>query len=203
MSLRLVRRRALSPVTKETSRMTRRHHFPGFASVIPSSIRSETATGQEGQGRKEVGERRAHRCVTSRRPMEAAEMRRTGRCLSAVGVLVVTLGLLFAAAPAQAAFGIKTLTVESIEQGGGVDLRAGSHPFGFKVHIEMNKSSEGRPEGTLRQLVVDLPPGMIGNPQAVPRCPMVKFAGEAAHCPGPTQVGVVHLDLSSAGTLVE
>jgi len=96
---------------------------------------------------------------------------------------------------AQAAFGVKEIAVQSLRQGGGVDLRAGSHPYEFQVHIEMNQDSLGRPEGTLRQLIVNLPPGMIGNPLAVPRCTTFDFAGEVSHCPGTTQVGIVHLKL--------
>ena len=37
--------------------------------------------------------------------------------------------------------------------------------------LEMNQGPEGIPEGTLRELIVDLPPGLVGNPRAVPRCP--------------------------------
>lgn len=39
----------------------------------------------------------------------------------------------------------------------------------------MNQDSEGFPEGTLRELIVDLPPGMVGNHISNP-CTKVQFA---------------------------
>ncbi len=122
----------------------------------------------------------------------------------AVALLCGALLVAFIApAAAQADFGVHALSVESVKQGGEVDLQAGSHPFDFKVDVQMNQDAEGFPEGTLRQLVVNLPPGMVGNPQAVPRCPITQFAGEAAHCRGVTQVGVVKIDLKAGSEVRE
>jgi hypothetical protein len=105
------------------------------------------------------------------------------------------VGLAFAAvalvlAPvAQASFGIESFSSGFVEKGGGVDLRAGAHPYELKVHLKMKVDAEGRPEGTLSQLIVQLPAGIIADPLAVPRCPGADFEGQAANCPGDSQVG--------------
>ena len=110
--------------------------------------------------------------------------------------------LLFASAPAQAAFGVASFSAEASNEDGSVDLRAGSHPFAYDIDLSMRLDGEGEPEGTLRSLAVDLPFGLIGNPLAVPRCGMADFAGQAPRCPGATQVGIVHADLVSTGASV-
>ncbi len=51
--------------------------------------------------------------------------------------------------------------------------------------------AKGNPEGTLREVIVDLPPGMVGNPFAVPRCSGADFEGVSPNCPSNTQVGSV------------
>ena len=57
----------------------------------------------------------------------------------------------------------------------------------------MNQNAEEIPEGTLRELIIDLPPGMIGNPFAVPSCTGADFEGVVPLCPGNTQVGIARI----------
>ncbi|MGB7685293.1 MAG: hypothetical protein WBL45_05865, partial [Solirubrobacterales bacterium] len=90
---------------------------------------------------------------------------------------------------AQADFGIKNFTAGAVNEDGSVNLQAGSHPFAWKLAWEMNQDSEERPEGTLREFVIDLPPGMVGNPEAVPRCSAADFEGVSTNCPPETQIG--------------
>lgn len=107
-----------------------------------------------------------------------------------VAVSVTISACLLFAAPAVASFGVKSLTPTAVNRDGSVDLRAGSHPYEYRLSFTMNQDSEGTPEGTLRDLVVDLPPGMVGDPLAVPRCSGEDFEGQSPHCPGNTQIGV-------------
>ena len=116
------------------------------------------------------------------------------RSLTAWLSFAFVLGSLLA--PASADFGIKSFTVESLSKEGLPSLLAGSYPYAFKVHLEMNQDSEGIPEGTLRELTVDLPVGMAGNPRAVPLCPGAAFEGQTSHCPGDTQVGIALINAS-------
>jgi hypothetical protein len=116
--------------------------------------------------------------------------------LASLALCALLLAGALAPAGAQADFGIKSLSVEPLQAGGALpDLRAGSHPYEFKFKVAMNTDSEGHPEGTLRQLLVDFPAGLLGNPQALPRCPAADFEGFVASCPGETQIGVVHLEI--------
>lgn len=91
---------------------------------------------------------------------------------------------------AQADFGIQSFSAGAFNKDGSVALQAGSHPYEYKIDLTMNQDSEGTPEGTLRDFVVDLPPGMVGNPLAVPRCSGEDFEGSVPHCPGNTVIGV-------------
>jgi hypothetical protein len=113
----------------------------------------------------------------------------------------------------------KTLTFSSTEPGfgfagfsawytnadGTADTQAGSHPYEVSVTYAMNTSGNGYFKeytlgGETQQLVVNLPPGTVGNPTAVPRCTRQQFDGEvviegasvieAPTCPPATQVGV-------------
>jgi hypothetical protein len=107
--------------------------------------------------------------------------------------------LLCAPVSAQAGFGTKHLSISVTDKDGSVDLQAGSHPFKYTVDLEMNQDGEDKPEGTLRDLIVDLPPGMVGNPQAVPHCKVEDFEGVTPHCPGNTQVGIAFFNVFTIG----
>lgn len=103
-----------------------------------------------------------------------------------------------APASAQAAFGFHSLEVDALNQNGSPDLLAGSHPFEWRLSWKMNADGEGEPEGEINQLKIELPPGMIGNPQAVTSCPLVLFEGGTPLCPGSSQIGVVRAKLAGA-----
>jgi hypothetical protein len=111
---------------------------------------------------------------------------------------IAALGaLLCGPVSAQASFGIESFTTTAVNRDGSVDLQAGSHPYEYRVSFTMNQDSEGTPEGTLRHLVVDLPPGLVGNPQAVPHCKGADFEGQFTACPGNTQIGVALIKLKT------
>ncbi len=122
-------------------------------------------------------------------------------------------GCAAAPAAASAAFGLKSfqisiqrapsVTPETVETPGPPDFQAGSHPYQMTISEEMNSfvDAEGtpKPEGLPKDLDIKLPPGVIGNANAVPQCPMVVFeSGEFLHnhCPVDTQVGVVILHIN-------
>jgi hypothetical protein len=50
-----------------------------------------------------------------------------------------------------------------------------------------------RPLETARDIVVDLPPGIVGDPGAIPRCAAADFF--ASTCPPESQVGVMHANV--------
>jgi hypothetical protein len=80
------------------------------------------------------------------------------------------------------------------------DLQAGGHPYELDDHFRLSTAPEN-PWGNAfpsfaivnsKDIVTTLPPGMIGNPQATPRC----TANELAHatCSGAAQVGVLRVE---------
>jgi len=90
---------------------------------------------------------------------------------------------------------------------GAVDTQAGSHPFaitttvGFASHIGIANDEEEAevPNGDVKDIEVELPPGLVGSPAAVPRCTRAEFnsfSGEDTACPDSTQIGVVKIHFS-------
>jgi hypothetical protein len=113
------------------------------------------------------------------------------------------LFLALAAPSAQAGFGIKSFSVSAVNEDGTPATLAGSHPYEYTVSFEMNQDAQKQPEGTLRRLIVDLPPGFVGNPQALPRCTRAQFDFNlTSTCPGNTQVGVADVEANRSGLLL-
>ena len=123
-----------------------------------------------------------------------------GALLGALALALALSALLFAAAPARAAFGIASLATTASNENGTPDFRAGSHPFSYRFDFAMNTDGEGQPEGNLRTVEVDLPPGLIGDPGAVPRCSRAEF-DPAANCQLSSQVGLVEASVIGLGTI--
>ena len=88
-----------------------------------------------------------------------------------------------------------SFTTVAINRDGTIDTQAGSRPYAYTVRFAINKNGEGEPEGDVRDVVFDPPPGLVGNPLAVPRCSRQDFEGQEANCPGDTQIGVVHAEV--------
>jgi hypothetical protein len=82
--------------------------------------------------------------------------------------------------------------------------QAGGHPSFGITDFRFNTSGiEGfeKPEGNVKEVRVDLPPGLSVNPLATPQCKLSEL--EAAGCPPDTKVGevqlVAHLDVGLLG----
>jgi hypothetical protein len=115
---------------------------------------------------------------------------------------ILALALLALPAAAQADFGIApgSLQVEALNKDGTPDVRASTHPYAFTVHFNLNTDSSGHTEGgEMRDAIVDLPPGLIGNPTAIPSCPRQDMESATPECPGDTQVGVMRATLPGLG----
>ncbi len=101
---------------------------------------------------------------------------------------------------AQAAFGVKQFEFDLSGQGSPV-VQAGSHPFGVENRIALNTRPDPKSfeitEGEIRNLQVDLPPGLVGRPGVVPQCPEANFNIAHGEPPYPECS-----DLSVIGTVV-
>jgi hypothetical protein len=102
--------------------------------------------------------------------------------------------------------------------GGTPAARAGEHPYqlGFTVALNQGGEFEGQPgaafaDGDIRDLGIEMPPGLLVNPGALDKCSLAQFrtprtspfeeskAGES--CPDRTQVGTVEVKTSLGGGL--
>jgi hypothetical protein len=123
---------------------------------------------------------------------------RTPKAFASLAALVCMLAL---PAAAQADFGIApgSTTVTARNADGTIDTQAGSHPFSFAVHFDLNTNEDGSTQGgQLRDAFVKLPPGFFGNPQAMPTCSSQSFDNAIPQCPPSTQVGVLRAILPEA-----
>ncbi|HEY7961436.1 MAG TPA: hypothetical protein VID29_05885 [Solirubrobacteraceae bacterium] len=111
---------------------------------------------------------------------------------SLLAVLLVGAVLAISASAAQAEFGIVPGSFQS-----GVctsptpcpvpDTQAGSHPaIGFTTFTF--NTTGGVPDGTAKDVRVDVPAGLITNPQAVPTCPDAQLL--TSTCPANSQIGL-------------
>lgn len=116
----------------------------------------------------------------------------------AVAVLAVTALSTVIAAPARAEFGLHELGFTISKADGTPETRAGVHPYeistSFQVNTFENSESVVLPDGQLKSLRVELPAGLVGNPTAVPRCPLANFneivENTYTTCPNSTAVGI-------------
>jgi hypothetical protein len=116
--------------------------------------------------------------------------------------LLLALSALAAPAAAQADFGIQSFSADFTEADESPAIQAGAHPFEYTVHFTMNQDAEERVEGSLRTLVMELPPGLVGDPLSLPRCSRADFDfNRSSICPGNTQVGVADVLVNRGGVL--
>lgn len=103
-----------------------------------------------------------------------------------------------ATSSAHAAFGIEpgTFEAKAVDDDGNLLTQAGAHPnatTGFMLNTTLNARGEVVPEGDLKDVRVDLPVGVVGNPTAAPPCQPVDFAQTPTRCPAASQVGVARI----------
>jgi hypothetical protein len=118
------------------------------------------------------------------------------------GALAACESVLLFASIAQADFGLVPGSVSAVAENsdGTIATQAGSHPYSYTVHFAFNVEPGGELEGGgQRDIIADLPPGFVGDPLALPRCPRAEFEGVLAKCPPNTQVGVLRATLPGIG----
>ncbi len=110
--------------------------------------------------------------------------------ISRGSILTVLCAIAAMAAPAaEASFGVTESHFEagtcnvssctySSPTGDFYTQAAGHPPYGI-TSFELN-SKGGDPEGTLKRVRVDIPPGLAADPEALEKCPIASF--EAGHC---------------------
>ncbi len=102
-------------------------------------------------------------------------------------------------------FGVGDFTFVPEEEGGAVDMRAGSHPFQLTATLALNQAADvARPPALPKDLRFDLPPGLVGDATAVPQCTehdffLISAGGSANLCPADTAVGIGTVSIYTAG----
>ena len=97
-----------------------------------------------------------------------------------------------ALARADAAFGVADWTAEVTDQSGEIFTQAGGHPFKGVTDFTMNTTA-GVPDGNVKDVRVDLPPGIISNPEATPKCTTAQY--DLLACPASTQLGTEEITI--------
>jgi hypothetical protein len=107
-------------------------------------------------------------------------------------------------------FGIESMSFQPVGLEGSEDTRAGDHPYEFNTTFYLNTREKGKgfeagvnsSEAT-KDVVVDLPAGIVGNPQVVQKCSQALAATApvpgSPQCPASSQIGVARLDLRELG----
>jgi hypothetical protein len=120
--------------------------------------------------------------------------------IAILGALAALTALLCLPLQAQASFGVKSLSATSTNADGTLDAQAGSHPYEHNVSFVLNQDAAHNVEGSLRTAIVELPPGLFGNPQGLPQCPRVKLENSLGLCPPNTQVGITRVSFGGSLT---
>jgi hypothetical protein len=117
-------------------------------------------------------------------------------------------------------FGLEDYELLSENDGGSVDTQAGSHPFQETTAVAVNQLADSNPvdanhaevlpAGHAKDLSFHWPPGLVGNPSAVPRCTTAQFNHviEGAEvninsCPPQTAVGVAMVTVQEPSAEIE
>jgi hypothetical protein len=108
------------------------------------------------------------------------------------GVLVVTASMVVVPS-ALGSFGLQRVSEAATNQNRSLDVQAGSHPYALTTTFSLtNPEAIGGgpiPQGNLKDVRVELPPGFVGDPNATPKCSYNEFAA-GDECPNDTAVGV-------------
>jgi hypothetical protein len=84
--------------------------------------------------------------------------------------------------------------------------QAGGHPWALTTAAEFERelTPGGHPVPTrdAKDIVVDIPPGLVGNPMALPRCPLAFLISPGERCPSDTQLGYYVIRVKGGGRVL-
>src|SRR5919106_139309 len=159
--------------------------------------------GEPGRGRETMPRGRV--LPARRRFPEDRPVRRLAATLAALALLAA-----LAATPAQGAFGLHGLDVFFEEKDGSAAALAGSHPFAMRTELSLDTVENPvpefpAPEEDIRDLTVDLPPGLVAARAATPQCTTAEFrppGGGSPLCNPASAVGAALVEFSEPGNFV-
>jgi hypothetical protein len=128
--------------------------------------------------------------------------RRSARLLALLATISALLAVAASGAQASGGFEITKFDGEvTRDAAGDPATQAGSHPYQAETEIEFAKGANPFvPAANFKDLQTLLPPGLVGNPNATPKCTMAAFQVVVdpltlGECPNDTAVG--YADVSS------
>ncbi len=163
---------------------------------LPHALRTYAAKQIKEAGR---GAKRAYESVRERgiRP-------RTQICAAACAVFATLLFAVPISSARAAEFGFKPgpegLSFGFEEEDGSPALRAGRHPYQLRADLGFGEEA-GLPAQDIRDLRLQLPSGLIGNPSVLTRCTSAQFATPRSSPYEPSQSGESCPDKSQVGTI--
>ena len=87
---------------------------------------------------------------------------------------------------------------ETLDGLGGLENRAGAHPYSastdFFLSTFLGQNGVEFSTDQLKDAIVHLPPGLVGNPTAAPTCTQQQLS--SGSCPYESQVGTVYIDFN-------
>jgi hypothetical protein len=75
--------------------------------------------------------------------------------------------------------------------------QAGAHPDG-STNFAFSRTDGFNIDGSVDNIIAELPPGFVGDPTAVTQCTADQFRERPLNCPPQSQVGVLHLEIVAA-----
>jgi len=112
-------------------------------------------------------------------------------------------------------FGIDAFDFTIDKTDGTPDMQAGAHPFSQTTYLDFETTynpnivptaeypdrGEAWPTGMVRDVVVELPPGFVGDVTKMPTCSVEQLLGEFSHsfCPAASQVGATDVRFDGPG----
>jgi len=97
-------------------------------------------------------------------------------------------------------FRLTSFDLRYLEENGDPETQAASHPYtttnDFSFSTALNPQGQEIAVEDLKDATVNLPPGLLGDPQAYPTCTeeqLTSPAGAAGNCPAESQVGTVNI----------
>ena len=111
---------------------------------------------------------------------------RTRRTIATVALAIGLTALSASVTTATSfAFGVESFRAVVLKADGTtLETQAGAHPYTGVTEFTL-QTTGGLPDGDLESIRVDVPPGLIPNPEAVPKCD----EAVPALCPANTQIG--------------
>ena len=109
----------------------------------------------------------------------------------------VTKAVKLAVSDSAEQFGADEYNVAAEDENGETERQAGKHPFQLTTVVGFNtvlKKGQPAPVALAKNVEVDLPPGLVGNPTQIAECSdeeFTKSANGANECPRASAVGVV------------